>query len=250
MASFFADVHGECDIRSRDLNRGTLIAPDTASPNSGARAWNGISSPVGAPLDMKTQASHPAFIIQQSPRAVRVTCRLAVAVGLALAIGLLTSTTWLQAQVALDAEAASGVPFGVGRVTLRSGGEFRINRLARPGGQRGGRIADLAKRIADQVATNNNNPPTNLKMAEMAVSERSGRVVYPVFEKRDRPVLREFIAVPTQTAIYFLFQGDAPLELTVYTPEPQVVRVVPRVDANGYDRLLRSWWADFSAAAD
>jgi hypothetical protein len=90
----------------------------------------------------------------------------------------------------------------------------------------------------------------SLETTEVSLAEKSGRVFYPVFQKRDRPILREFVSVPTQTTVFFLFQGDAPLELTLYTPAPQVGQVVPRRDPEAYDRLMRSWWRDFSAAAD
>jgi hypothetical protein len=84
----------------------------------------------------------------------------------------------------------------------------------------------------------------------MTLTERSGRALYPVFEKRDRPILRQFVSVPTESTILFLFQGDAPLELTVHAPQSYPGRIVPRQDLAAYDRLLRAWWRDYSSAAD
>jgi hypothetical protein len=152
-----------------------------------------------------------------------------------------------QAQVRVEVDAVSGAPFGVGRITLQSGNEFRVNIPPRPGVPRGGRIADLAKKVIEQGVKA---PPPNLEMAEMSLVEKSGRVLYPVFEKRDRPILREFVTLPTQTTIFFLFQGTASLELTAYAPQPQVGRVTPRVDPAAHAQLLQAWWRDFSAAAD
>jgi hypothetical protein len=144
----------------------------------------------------------------------------------------------------IQAEAYTGTPFGVGRVTIASGGDLRIRRIPRPGG---GRIADLARRIAEQAGQGD---AVQLESAEMALVEKSGRAFYPVFEKRDRPILRQFISVPTESTIFFLFQGDAPLDLTVYTPEARSRQIVPRRDSAAHANLLRAWWGDYSAAAD
>jgi len=72
------------------------------------------------------------------------------------------------AQVRLEAEAFSGTPFGVGRITLQSGGEFRFNpnRIPRQGGKRAGRVAELAKRLLNQP---DNEPGLNLDSAELAL---------------------------------------------------------------------------------
>ncbi len=169
---------------------------------------------------------------------------------LAAALIVLTCATAdrCQAQVRVDVDAVSGAPFGVGRITLQSGNEFRVNIPPRaPGGPRGGRIADIAKKVIEQGVKA---PPPNLEMAEMSLVEKSSRVLYPVFEKRDRPVLREFVTMPTQTTIFFLFRGDGPLELTSFAPQPQVGRVTPRKDPAAHAQLLQAWWRDFSAAAD
>ncbi len=80
--------------------------------------------------------------------------------------------------------------------------------------------------------------------------EKSARALYPVFAKRDRPLLRQFINVPSESTVYFLFQGSAPLELTVHAPEAFSGQVVPRPDPAAHSRLLRAWWADYSAAAE
>ena len=73
------------------------------------------------------------------------------------------------------------------------------------------RIAELARRLADQTV--GPSETTTLETSEIALVERGGRIFYPVFEKRERPLLKEFVAIPKQTTAFFLFQGDAPLEL-------------------------------------
>jgi hypothetical protein len=150
------------------------------------------------------------------------------------------------AQMRIEAEAYAGAPFGVGRITLTSGNgvSVNINRIPRPGG---GRIAELTKKIISQAG---NRETANLESAEMTLSEKSDRALYPVFDKRDRPILRQFVSVPTATTILFLFQGDAPLDLTIHAPGPFSAKVVPRQDRAGYDRLLQAWWRDYSSAAE
>jgi hypothetical protein len=154
--------------------------------------------------------------------------------------GLILSTT-ARAQVQLETEAFSGSPFGVGRVTLRSGGEFRFNRPPRPGR---GRIADLARRLAAQAGAGN---PVDLHSSELSIQERKGRLFYPVFSKRDRPILQQFISVPSESTVYFLFTGDAPLELAVLAADATSGTVVPRNDPAGHARLLGAWWQEYSS---
>ena len=50
-----------------------------------------------------------------------------------------------QAQVRIEAEAFSGTPFGVGRVTVSTGGEIRFKGALRPGQQRGGRAESVPR---------------------------------------------------------------------------------------------------------
>jgi len=174
----------------------------------------------------------------------------------ALAVLLFVSGKRCDAQTRVEVEAVRGEPFGVGRVTLNSGGDLRLNlprlgglRRARLGGlRRAGRIRDLARRLADKAGG-----PTEtirLESGDMSLVERAGRVFYPVFEKRERPILSEFVNVPKQATVFFLFQGDAPLELTLYTPQPRTARVVPLRDPAAHARLLGAWWRDFSSTAD
>jgi len=150
------------------------------------------------------------------------------------------------AQVRIEAEAFAGTPFGVGRVTIHSGGDFRVNLPPRPGR---GRLGNLARRVVEQVGGVQGNT-TELQSAELALVEKSARTHYPVFAKRDRPVLKQFINVPSESTVYFLFRGNEPLELTVYAPQPASGQVVPRNDREGFDRLLAAWWNDYSSAAE
>ena len=160
-----------------------------------------------------------------------------------LVVGLLAPAA-ARAQASIEAEAYSGTPFGVGRVTLHSGGDFRLKGIPRPGG---GRIADLARRLAEQAGQGDS---AQLQSEEVSLVEKSGRSFYPVFAKRDRPVLNQFISVPTESTVFFLFQGEAPLELTTYAPAAVPGKVVPRQDPAGHARLLQLWWRSICAAAE
>jgi hypothetical protein len=181
-----------------------------------------------------------------NPRVVRFARRyLLFAAALTVSGGFGLPACYAQGRV--EIEAFAGVPFGVGRITVQSGGEFKINRIPRAGGARGGRILDLAKKLIDQSGKES---PTHLQSAEMTLWEKSGRVLYPVFEKRDRPILREFVTVPASTTILFLFSGNAPLDVTVQTPEARAGQVTPQQDPNGHARLLRAWWRDYASAAE
>jgi hypothetical protein len=170
------------------------------------------------------------------------------------ALGIIALVAMAQpcaAQVRFEAEAFSGAPFGVGRVTIQSGGDFRINlnRVPRNGAARG-RVVDMARKLIDQTQPGAGGPTTDLDSVEITLVEKSGRTFYPVFEKRDRPILREFVATPTANTILFLFEGNAPLELTVYAPNATPAVITPKQDPAGYARLVGVWWRDYAAATD
>jgi hypothetical protein len=158
-------------------------------------------------------------------------------------MGCLACAAAASAQTQMEGEAVAGVPFGVGRITVQTGGNFRINRVPRPGG---GRIIDLTRRI---IAPEAAGQVSSLESTEMMISEKSGRVFYPVFEKRERPVLKQFIQTPEARTVFFLFQGDAPLDLTFYAPGPASGPMNVGRDPAAHQRLLGQWWRNYSAAA-
>ncbi len=134
-----------------------------------------------------------------------------------------------------------GEPFGVGKLTLGSGGgDFRLNlpRAKVAAGAAADAVADLARRLADKAGVKGET--ASLENTEMSLVERSGRIFYPVFEKRERPILREFINVPKQVTVHFLFVGDGPLDLTLFTPAPRSGSIVPIRDPVAHARLLKS----------
>jgi hypothetical protein len=91
-----------------------------------------------------------------------------------------------------------------------------------------------------------------------ALAEPNGRALYPVFtEGRILRLLGEIlgdngpVATPNVLNVLFLFTGDQPLDLTVYTPAPRQFRVTPQQVPNprGHQRLLQRWWREYCALA-
>ena len=148
-----------------------------------------------------------------------------------------------QGQPAARAQAFVGEPFGVGRVDL-----------------------DLPPPLR----------PETLGLAGLGVSDREGRVFYPVVERR--PVARvlknlagqaprlggrlggvlgtvtditglagEVLDQSRRVTVHFLFRGTAPLELTIQSRRTDVLRITPLADAVGYQRALGLWWRQYSA---
>lgn len=117
----------------------------------------------------------------------------------------------------VESDALSGRPFGVGQVTV-SGLEVAID----------------ATRIL--------------------IEEKNGRVFYPavsqgMFGKLLGQVLGSTTQQPTNSVtIQFLFRGDEPLELTVYTPQPVPLVVQPRVDnPRRFEREFAQWWRQYNS---
>ncbi|MGY8766880.1 MAG: hypothetical protein ACKVH8_00445 [Pirellulales bacterium] len=85
-----------------------------------------------------------------------------------------------------------------------------------------------------------------------SLKESSGRTFYPSFStKRVLPILQSLIGIdavtpPQQLTIYFLFQGDAPLDITVYTPSQQRIRIAPvsRRPA-AFNIMMKQWWRSY-----
>jgi len=145
----------------------------------------------------------------------RIAFRAALAVALAIAAHGAT-----RGAPAAEGVAFPGRPFGVGRLTLTAdaGAAGDLNRF------------DI--RDADQ------------------------RVFYPVFRVGNASESRSgLLGIHRRTAartldVWFLFQGDAPLDVIVHVPEPQRFVLTP-VDSRdrGYERLLGQWHGQYNASA-
>lgn len=127
-------------------------------------------------------------------------------------------------------EAVAGRPFGVGRIKV-----------------------DLPAALY----------PQGLGAAGIQLSERNGRVHYPVVRvvatpdlvkgilgRSQRPLgrlLGEILDRPPKVEILFLFRGDAPLELTLVSGRLDAFPATPSTNAPAdHRRLLRRWWREYT----
>jgi len=82
-----------------------------------------------------------------------------------------------------------------------------------------------------------------------AVEEADGRVFYPAFSNT---LLRGLVdpGASGELTVSFLFTGDAPLRVTVFSPAPQTIDLVPRAQTPRlFDRELTQWWRSYNASA-
>jgi len=115
-------------------------------------------------------------------------------------------------RAAIRVEAYRGQPFGVGRVTI-----------------------DLPQDA----------PSTPWSDDRFAIDGDAGRALYPVIENKPvRRLLRSFLNIetPWRVTFYFMFRGDEPLSLTVYTPNAQQFTIQPRDNPREHRELLDLWW--------
>ncbi len=116
-----------------------------------------------------------------------------------------------QAQV----EAYSGQPFGVARVT------FQL-----PAG-------DMEMPLLGTAPT---------------VTAPDHRALYPAFEGLRRRLRYWVGPAPTRLSVLFLFRGDEPFDVTIATPTPQTIQVVPRQRLRvAHQGMLRRWWRAYNA---
>lgn len=81
------------------------------------------------------------------------------------------------------------------------------------------------------------------------IIEKDGRALYPVLQHRKgRRFLQNLLEIetPVNATIYFLFQGDAPLDLTVFAPDGQRVTARPIARERRHQRLLKQWWSEYT----
>ncbi len=115
-------------------------------------------------------------------------------------------------RAAIRVEAYRGEPFGVGRVTV----DLSPGASAAPAGD-----------------------------DRFALVEDNDRVLYPVLEnKSSRRFLRSLLGIetPLHATFIFMFRGDDPLNLVVYTPAPEKATARPADNAKEFNRLLDDWW--------
>jgi hypothetical protein len=91
---------------------------------------------------------------------------------------------------------------------------------------------------------------------EFMLSEKNGRVLYPVYDHQPvkaalRDVLglnRTILGQPLKVKIHFLFRGNEPLELNLYAGQniPQTITVRAPTAPADYDLVLQEWWSQFN----
>lgn len=114
----------------------------------------------------------------------------------------------------LRVEAYAGRPFGVARATV--GGLFSADNL-----------------------------PTGDSAIEVA--EAGGRVFYPAVQSGPgRRFFRNLLDTRVTVTVYFLFRGDAPLDVTLYAGRPYRARVEPIPDRRGHERFMGEWWREYN----
>ncbi len=154
--------------------------------------------------------------------------RLLVGLSALVLFGVATS---VEAQVRV--EAFSGEPFGLGRA---------------------------------QVVLPEDALPEALGLGGLKLTEADGRVFYPVvdypelgaavlkevrgvLDQTDEPVaelLRGLLKPRPRATVFFLFQGNQPLRLTLQAQAAHAFQVTPRNDPAGYDRLRAHWWHEYT----
>ncbi len=57
-------------------------------------------------------------------------------------------------------------------------------------------------------------------------------------------MVRNLLGTRRKLTVFFLFTGDAPLDLTLYAPAPVRQAITPR--AGNVQQLFAGWWREFS----
>jgi hypothetical protein len=127
----------------------------------------------------------------------------------ALAVVLFLTTI---CDAAIRAEAYRGEPFGIGRIEVD----------LRPGS-------------------------SNVPWGDdrFALEEADGRAMYPVVENAPvRRLVRRLLGIetPWRVTFYFMFRGDEPLSLTVYSPDATTITLRPENRSNEFRELQQDWW--------
>ncbi|HZZ29769.1 MAG TPA: hypothetical protein VFE46_17370 [Pirellulales bacterium] len=83
------------------------------------------------------------------------------------------------------------------------------------------------------------------------LTEKTGRTLYQAFQAEPlRTAAREILGRPQTATVYFLFTGDAPLDLQLYAPVAASISVTPQHDPVGHERLISDWWVKYTRQAN
>jgi hypothetical protein len=93
--------------------------------------------------------------------------------------------------------------------------------------------------------------PALLGNSGFTLSEKNGRAIFQAFQAEPlRTAAREFLGRPQTATVYFLFTGDAPLELQLFAPTAATTTVAPQRDPVDHERLLSDWWVRYTRQAN
>ncbi|MDX1963149.1 MAG: hypothetical protein SFX18_08345 [Pirellulales bacterium] len=89
---------------------------------------------------------------------------------------------------------------------------------------------------------------------EFTLTEKNGRALYAVYDAEPvRNALRNALNLqqtltgqPFTVTVEFLFSGNDPLELTLHTPQPLQLTVIPEANPQAQAEQLRSWWDNYA----
>ncbi len=92
-------------------------------------------------------------------------------------------------------------------------------------------------------------PPADIRNYQPEIVQAENRVFYPTLSSGR---LREILGLegpPRQLRVWFLFRGDTPFDVTIYTPTPVRYRVTPQPPRRRRDasRLITQWWRNYNA---
>ncbi len=160
----------------------------------------------------------------------------------ALTAAFLAAAGWcstLSAQIVLEAEAVAGKPFGVGRIVC----DLPQNNLPQPLGAEGIGLTEKDGRALYPVL---DNPAFGRLMKELLREGTPLTSGGPV-RRQVGGLLRGILDRPPRTTIYFLFQGDGPLDLTLHAGASITVKLVPVKAPAVHQKLLNLWWKQYAA---
>lgn len=130
-----------------------------------------------------------------------------------LAISLVSSEHTCAAP---QVEAVAGEPFGVGKVTI-----------------------DVLR----------GEPSIPLSDERFTIWQEASRAMYPVVKQEPaKRLLRRVLSIesPRKVTVYFLFQGNEPFDLSVFSPIEQAVRIQPQINPERHRNMLNDWWQAYS----
>ena len=159
--------------------------------------------------------------------------------------------------IAFMAALGEGVDAAPGQIT----GEAFLSEPGEPGQFGVGRLKiEMSQELQPEV----------LGLGGLQLSEKDGRVLYPVVDHRTTGpllkelanqlplqggpvrelaggIVRELVRMPPRKAeVFFLFRGAEPLEMTLHFRGQIPVQVIPQVRPREYRRRLGDWWDEYS----